>query len=36
MDVEALLNQFHADLAGAADPAALEDVRRAYTERRAL
>ena len=31
MDVEALLNQFHADLAGAADPAALEDVRRAYT-----
>ena len=31
MDVEALLNQFHADLAGAADPAALENVRRAYT-----
>ena len=31
MDVEALLNQFHADLAGAAGPAALEDVRRAYT-----
>mgnify|MGYP001272095875 CR=1 FL=1 len=31
MDVEALLTQFHADLAAAAEPAALEDVRRAYT-----
>ena len=31
MDVDALLTQFHTDLAAATDPAALEEIRRAYT-----
>lgn len=34
-DVEALLADFRADLAQAADPAALEDVRRAHTGKKA-